>query len=83
MTIPDDPRLVAAREALDHGPPSCVAVLRGLVAYADERLRVNVGLVAENSELRRRARTSSPDGIDLTGVSSQQLLTELGRRVTT
>ena len=33
-----------------------IALIEGLLAYADERLRVNVGLVMQNQELTRRLR---------------------------
>jgi hypothetical protein len=53
----DDARLVAAREFLDDYMGDefrHLGIIEGLIAYAEERMRVNVGLVMENAELRRR-----------------------------
>lgn len=49
-----DSRAEAVREALESGASQLDAdVVRGLLDAYDERLRVNVGLVRENAELRK------------------------------
>jgi hypothetical protein len=71
----EDTRLTAAREFLigaeadQHGSEP---IIRDLIAYAEERLRVNVGLVADNSKLRRQVQdisegreTDAPDVEDV------------------
>lgn len=53
----EDTRLTAARALLQEVDRDTVeaAVLEDLIAYAEERLRVNVGLLAENANLRKEA----------------------------
>lgn len=55
----EDPRLTRARAIfapfamLDAPHPAAQAGL-DLLAFAEERLRINIGLLAENTELKRR-----------------------------
>lgn len=55
--------------------------ITGLIAFAEERERVNVGLLAENSALKAKAR--QPEAVDLSATSSADLLAELTRRLET
>jgi hypothetical protein len=55
----EDDRVTAARDLLatyerEGNRLKGQRVLRDLLAYSEERLRVNVGLVMENKELRQR-----------------------------
>lgn len=58
MTMPEDPRVAACRQELDRGQVESGAV-EGLLDAYEERLRVNVGLVAENAALRQQQRTNA------------------------
>jgi uncharacterized protein YaeQ len=64
----DDERLTVARELADDlehlGMRLHASVIRNLLAYAEERLAVNVGLVAENGELRRQVRDMAEGRIE-------------------
>lgn len=66
-----DDRLVAGDQLLevDELPSAIREVVAGLVAYADERLRVNVGKDMENNELRRRVREleEGPSDVQVAG----------------
>lgn len=53
----------------------------GCRGSAEEHHRVNVGLIAENSEHRRKARETHPGAVDLGGVASDDLLAEITRRL--
>lgn len=53
-------------------------LIGNLLRYADERLRVNVGLITENSALRAKAR--QPESLDLSQVPLRALLDELEAR---
>lgn len=56
MSMPEDRRVTEAREQCASPGAAYVDidVARRLLAYAEERLRVNVGLIAENTELKRK-----------------------------
>jgi hypothetical protein len=52
----EDSRLVVARqvlEQLDQAAPDVAAIMRGVIAFAEERQRINLGLIEENSHLKR------------------------------
>lgn len=50
-----------------------------LIAYAEERLRVNEGLLRENQALKARA--SGPEVVDLSTISNTVLLATLAARL--
>lgn len=85
----EDKRLEKAREyarqnagsgSLHEGPTAyAAAIMNQLVAYAEERLRVNVGLLNENASLRAKLRQPETE-IELPDIPSQDLLAELLRR---
>lgn len=53
----EDSRITKARHVIaTHPTSSLLEVLEGVVAFADERLRVNVGLVAQRDEFRKQIR---------------------------
>jgi hypothetical protein len=57
MSEMEDERLTAARrfaEGYEGDDSRIVDVLNGAIAHSEERLRINVGLLMENAELRRR-----------------------------
>lgn len=63
----DDPRLKTAREVFApyrepgvQAHPAAQAAL-DLLDYAEERLRINVGLIAENATLKTRLRDKQPE----------------------
>lgn len=54
-----------AKEALDAGPASCRVMLEKMIRHCEERGRVNVGLLHENIELKRKLRSApQTQGID-------------------
>lgn len=74
----EDKRVTEAK-ALSTGLPTIVAkVITDIVEYAEERLRVNVGLVSENGSLKAKLRT--PEAIDLSTVETSALLAEISKR---
>lgn len=80
MSDTEDARLTAAREFHAGGPGSLRVVLGGLIAYAEERYRVNVGLVNENAALRKQVREPER-GPSLEAVPTADLLAEVTRRL--
>lgn len=97
MTEHEDSRVTEAKRWLvvcghcDAGlPQACVcpegdprSVIQGVLDWGTERYRVNVGLLMENTELKRRAeRAPDPDvGLLLKDATAEQLWEELGTRL--
>lgn len=77
----EDSRVTAVREYLDSDRGLYTGsrkLLGPLLEYAEERLRVNVGLVRDNADLRAKQR--QPETLDLSSVTTADLLRELERR---
>lgn len=81
MTV--DQRIAAAREYVDGSDgvefEGVDRLLIDLLEFAEERLRVNAGLVRQNEEFRNRLR--APETVDLSTVSREDLLAEVERRL--
>lgn len=77
----DDARVDAARVVVEEPDnfsfSHVVAVLDDLLAYAEERLRVNVGLLQENTTLKTR---SSSSEFDLSEIPVKALFQEINNR---
>lgn len=78
----EDNRLTAARDYANGRviQTQPVQMINDLVAFAEERLRVNVGLLAENETLKKRLAETNPAKVDLTNVDDAEMLTELADR---
>lgn len=79
----EDERIMTARllaETLrDFDDVDAAEKVEALIAYADERLKINVGLIAENSGLKQKI--SAPPTLDLSTTPTADLLAELARRL--
>lgn len=53
--------------------------IEALITYAEGRLQINVGLIAENSALKQKV--GAPPTLDLSAIPSADLLAELARRL--
>ena len=78
----DDRRIEAARTVMEEPDnfsfSHVVVVLDELLAYAEERLRINLGLLQENSGLK--AKIGAPAEADLSAYSVKDLLREISSR---
>ncbi len=75
-----DSRVELAKTYVACGPlPGANAIIDGLLAYAEERLKVNVGLLSENTALKKAVQTGPV--LDLSSVSRDDLLAEIKRRL--
>lgn len=79
----DDRRIEAARTVMQEPDnfsfSHVVMVLDELLSYAEERLRINLGLITENSGLK--AKVGAPPEVDLSEVPVKTLLQEVADRL--
>lgn len=83
-----DTRVARAKDYLAAGPLADLSTIEvqdmaeGLLAYAEERERINIGLIAENTDLKAKVRQQkSETAVDLSAVPADALLDELRERL--
>ena len=77
----EDQRIAQAREwmAEEDSGIDPVFVITDLLDYAGERLKVNVGLIAEITGLKQKI--GAPQTLDLSNIPTADLLAELAHRL--
>lgn len=75
----EDQRITDARDYATVNGGSVERIINDLIAYAEERARINTGLVSENASLR--GKVNKPEVIDLTEIDTRDLFAEVAHRL--